>query len=40
MGSLKEMLMGIKMVGNGLSFRRNVVAPTLKIHRLTVAGRS
>jgi len=37
-GNLKEMLSGIEMVGNDLSFRQSVVAPTLKIGRMTVAG--
>jgi PmbA protein len=37
-GNLKEMLLGIEMVGNDLSFRQSVVAPTLKIGRMTVAG--
>ena len=37
-GNLKEMLLGIEMVGSDLSFRSNVVAPTLKIRRMTVAG--
>jgi len=26
------------MVGNDLAFRSNVVAPTLKIRRMTIAG--
>ena len=37
-GNLKEMLSGIEMVGSDLSFHQSVVAPTLKIGRLTVAG--
>jgi PmbA protein len=37
-GNLKEMLLGIEMVGNDLIFRSSVVAPTLKIRRMTVAG--
>ena len=37
-GNLKEMLLGIEMVGNDLTFRKSVVAPTLKIRRMTVAG--
>ncbi|MBI2884471.1 MAG: TldD/PmbA family protein [Candidatus Methylomirabilis oxyfera] len=37
-GNLKEMLLGIEMVGNDLSFRQSVVAPTVKIRRMTVAG--
>ena len=37
-GNLKEMLLGIEMVGNDLTFRNSVVAPTLKIRRMTIAG--
>lgn len=37
-GNLKEMLSGIEMVGNDLSFRQSVVAPTFKIRRMTVSG--
>ncbi|CBE69931.1 MAG: TldD/PmbA family protein [Candidatus Methylomirabilis oxygeniifera] len=37
-GNLKEMLLGIEMVGNDLSFRQSVVAPTVKLRRMTVAG--
>ncbi len=37
-GNLKEMLLGIEMVGNDLTFRNRVVAPTLKIRRMTIAG--
>ena len=37
-GNLKEMLLGIEMIGNDLAFRNSVVAPTLKIRRMTVAG--
>ena len=37
-GDLKEMLLAIEMVGNDLTFRNSVVAPTLKIRRMTVAG--
>ncbi len=37
-GNLKEMLLGIEMVGNDLTFRNSVVAPTLKIRRMSVAG--
>jgi PmbA protein len=36
-GNLEEMLLRIEMVGNDLTFRSNVVAPTLKIRRMTVA---
>jgi len=38
-GSLPEMLAGIEMIGDDLVFRSAVTAPTLKIARLTVAGR-
>ena len=37
-GNLKEMLLEIEMVGSDLTFRSSVVAPTLKIRRMTVAG--
>ena len=37
-GNLKEMLLGIEMVGNDLIFRNSVVAPTIKIRRMTIAG--
>jgi PmbA protein len=37
-GNLKEMLQNIKMVGNDLEMRSRIVAPTLKISRMTVAG--
>jgi PmbA protein len=37
-GSLKEMLLVIVMVGNDLTFRNSVVAPTLNICRMTIAG--
>ena len=36
--NLKQMLLDIEMVGNDLAFRSNVVAPTLKIRRMTIAG--
>jgi PmbA protein len=38
-GSLPDMFAGIEMVGNDVVFRSAVTAPTLKIGRLTVAGR-
>ena len=37
-GNLKEMLLGIEMVGNDLILRSSVVAPTLRIRQMTVAG--
>ena len=37
-GNLKEMLVGIEMVGNDLTFRGDVIAPTLEIRRMTIAG--
>ena len=36
-GNLKEMLLRIEMVGSNLTFRTSVVAPTIKIRRMTVA---
>ena len=38
-GSLPEMFAGIEMIGDDLVFRSAVTAPTVKIARLTVAGR-
>jgi PmbA protein len=37
-GNLKDMLQGIEMIGDDLEWRGSVVAPTLKIARMTVAG--
>jgi PmbA protein len=37
-GNLKNMLASIEMVGSDLEFRGRVVAPTIKISRMTVAG--
>src|SRR5262249_29884947 len=37
-GNLLAMYAGIEMIGNDLDFRHAVVAPTLKISRMTVAG--
>ena len=36
-GNLKEMLLAIRIVNNDLTFYNRVVAPTLKIRRMTVA---
>ena len=38
-GNLRGMLRDIEMVGNDLAFRDAVASPTLKIGRMTVAGR-
>lgn len=38
-GNLLEMLRGVEMVGNDLAPRSSIAAPTLKIARMTVAGR-
>jgi PmbA protein len=37
-GNLLEMFRQIEVVGNDLSYRRSITAPTVKIARLTVAG--
>jgi len=37
-GNLKDMLQQIEMIGDDLEWRASVVAPTLKIARMTVAG--
>jgi PmbA protein len=37
-GNLRQMLMGIEMIGNDFDLRRKVTAPTLKIAEMTVAG--
>jgi PmbA protein len=37
-GNLKEMLLGVEMVGNDLELRNRISAPTIKISRMTVAG--
>jgi len=37
-GNLKDMLRQIEMIGNDLEWRGSIVAPTLKIARMTVAG--
>jgi len=38
-GNLKQMLLDVDAVGNDLVFRSSVSAPTLRIRRMTVAGR-
>jgi len=37
-GNLKDMYMAIEMVGNDLVWRSSVVAPTIKISEMTIAG--
>ncbi|MBI4574363.1 MAG: TldD/PmbA family protein, partial [candidate division NC10 bacterium] len=37
-GTLKDMLQQIEMIGSDLEWRGSIVAPTLKIARMTVAG--
>jgi PmbA protein len=37
-GNLRDMFLGVEMVGRDLSFRDQTAAPTLKVARLTVAG--
>ena len=37
-GNLKEMIQDIEMIGNDLEMRGRIVAPTVKIARMTVAG--
>jgi PmbA protein len=37
-GNLNDMLQGIEMIGNDLAWRGSIVAPTLKVARMTVAG--
>jgi PmbA protein len=37
-GNLKDMYMGIEMVGNDLVWRSSVAAPTIKIAEMTIAG--
>jgi PmbA protein len=37
-GNLKDMFLGIEMIGNDLKWRSSVVAPTLKIAEMTIAG--
>ena len=38
-GNLKQMLMDIEMIGSDLDFRGAVVAPTMKLREMTVAGK-
>lgn len=37
-GNLKDMLQGVTMVGNDLSFRSPISAPTIKISRMMITG--
>jgi PmbA protein len=37
-GNLKEMFLGIEMIGNDLHWRSSVASPTMKINEMTVAG--
>ncbi len=37
-GNLKEMFMSIEMIGNDLKWRSAIVAPTLKIAKMMIAG--
>ena len=37
-GNLRQMLADIEMIGNDLDRRRRVMAPTLKIREMTIAG--
>jgi PmbA protein len=37
-GNLKQMYLGIEMVGNDLKWRSSVAAPTIKISEMTIAG--
>jgi PmbA protein len=37
-GNLKEMFLGIEMIGNDLRWRSSVVSPTIKIAEMTIAG--
>jgi len=38
-GNLKDMLLGIEILGSDLEFRRSLSAPTIKIGEMTVGGR-
>ena len=37
-GNLRQMLADIEMIGNDLDRHRRVMAPTLKIREMTIAG--
>jgi PmbA protein len=37
-GNLKEMFLGIEMIGNDLRWRSSVVSPTIKMAEMTIAG--
>jgi PmbA protein len=37
-GNLKEMFLGIEMIGNDLRWRSSVIAPTLKVREMMIAG--
>jgi PmbA protein len=37
-GNLKEMFMSIEMIGNDLKWRSSIVAPTIKISEMMIAG--
>ncbi len=37
-GKLKQLLLGIEVISNDLTFRNSVVAPTIKIRRVSIAG--
>jgi PmbA protein len=37
-GNLKDMFLGVEMIGNDLVFRGRVASPTVKINEMTVAG--
>ena len=37
-GNLKDMFLGIEMIGNDLHWRSSAVSPTLKINEMTIAG--
>jgi PmbA protein len=37
-GNLRDMLLGIEMIGDDLTWRSSIAAPTLKIGRMTIGG--